>query len=343
MFRNVARPPSAVSTLTANVARSPSAVSNQGSIPLAILEVTNLVKRYGELKAVDGVSFAIERGEIFGLLGPNGAGKSTTINIIATLLRPDAGEIILGGTRLSASAAYKRRLGYVPQEISLAGKLTGRENLALVARLYDLRGRALTARVDQTLGAIGLSDRADDLLGTYSGGMKRRLNIGAALLHEPVLLLLDEPTVGVDPQARAYIFDIIEGLAAEGRSILYTTHYMEEAERLCRRTAIIDHGKILAMGTLEELTRLVGAQREIVIEAEGLDEERAGRMSKKLGGAGWTIHESEARFRVAETHHALLSAVRAADEAGLEPRSIRILTPNLEDVFLELTGRALRE
>ncbi len=310
---------------------------------MPVLSVRNLRRSYGDIRAVDGVSFSIEPGEIFGLLGPNGAGKSTTINIIATLVKPDGGQVMLDGVELSASADYKRRLGYVPQEVSLAAKLTGRENLTLIGRLYDKRGRELQARVEQTLMAVGLSDRADDLVATYSGGMKRRLNIGAALLHEPALLLMDEPTAGVDPQARAYIFDLIEGLAADGRSILYTTHYMEEAERLCRRTAIIDHGKILAMGTLEELTRMVRSQREIVIEADCLDEECAGRMAKRLGEAAWTLRDGQARFRVAEKDHALLSAVRAADEAGLEPRSIRILSPNLEDVFLELTGRGLRE
>ena len=310
---------------------------------MPLLEVTHLQKSYGPLKAVDGVSFSIDPAEIFGLLGPNGAGKSTTINMIATLLKPDAGQVVLNGNLRSTSPQYKRALGYVPQNISLAEKLTAKENLKLIGRLYDLNRPALDKRVNETLEAVGLTDRSDDLVSKFSGGMKRRLNIGAALLHEPDLLLMDEPTAGVDPQARAYIFEIVESLAQRGRSILYTTHYMEEAERLCQRTAIIDHGKILAMGTLAELTLIVKARHDLVIEAQGLTEDKLTRLADKLDRVPWTLHNDSAHLHVAGTDHTLLNAARAADEIGLQPTSIRVLEPNLEHVFLELTGRALRD
>lgn len=311
---------------------------------MSVLVVNNLRKSYGRLTAVDGISFAIGAGEIFGLLGPNGAGKSTTINVIASLLVPDGGEITINGRRWSASADYKRRIGYVPQELSLEERLTARENLILFGRLYGLGGRELKQRADQTLETVGLADRRGDMVKTFSGGMKRRLNIAASLLHTPGLLLLDEPTVGVDPQARAYIFDVIERLAKEGRAVLYTTHYMEEAQRLCQRTAIIDHGQILACGTLSELITRIKAQRELTIEAEQLAGDAVSRLAKMLGDATWTLEgERTARVSVADPAYSLVHAVRAADEVGIRPTSISIREPTLETVFLELTGRALRE
>jgi len=310
---------------------------------LSLLQVSNLHKSYNHLHAVAGVSFSIESGEIFGLLGPNGAGKSTTINIIAALIRPDSGSVAIDGTACCTSAAYKRRLGYVPQEVSLADKLTARENLRLIGQLYDLRGSPLKERVERTLRAVGLAERADDLVSTFSGGMKRRLNIAGALLHEPELLLLDEPTAGVDPQARAYIFEIIEHLATEGRAVLYTTHYMEEAQRLCRRTAIIDHGKILAAGTLAELTQANCAKRDLVIQADSLTSDKIGKLAQSLGDVSWTLEENVAHLNVACMDVSLVRVLHAADEIGIRPTGISISEPTLETVFLELTGRALRE
>ena len=310
---------------------------------MAVLHVTNLHKSYGNLQAVAGVSFQIEGGEIFGLLGPNGAGKSTTINIIASLIRPDGGRVSIDGAACCSSAAYKKRLGYVPQDISLADKLTARENLRLIGRLYDLRGRSLKERVDRTLQAVGLAERADDFVSAFSGGMKRRLNIAGALLHEPELLLLDEPTVGVDPQSRAYIFEIIQRLAAEGCAVLYTTHYMEEAQRLCRRTAIIDHGKILAAGTLAELTQSICAKRDLVIQAEMLTDDLIRTLAERLGGVPWTLEQNVAHLNLAQTEISLTQAACVADEVGIKPTAISICAPTLETVFLELTGRALRE
>ena len=310
---------------------------------MAILEITDLRKSYGSLKAVDCVSFSIDAGEIFGLLGPNGAGKSTTINIIATTLEPDGGTISVSGVPISRSAAYKRKIGYVPQEVSLSEKLTARENLRFLGRLYDLGGPTLRAKTDQALADVGLTERADDLVGTYSGGMKRRLNIAAGLLHDPDLVLLDEPTAGVDPQARAYIFDVIEKLAAGGKAVLYTTHYMEEAQRLCRRTAIIDHGKILAMGMLNELVKAAQKKTILIVEAPELTRDAAERLAAKLGGVHWTHEDDTAHFAVAEDVRDLLHAAEAAEALGLHPTTLRLAEPNLEGVFLELTGRALRD
>jgi ABC-2 type transport system ATP-binding protein len=314
-----------------------------GSGLLPLLQVADLHKSYGSLRAVAGVNFHIEPGEIFGLLGPNGAGKSTTINIIAALIRPDGGRVCIDGVVCCASAAYKRRLGYVPQEISLAEKLTARENLHLIGQLYDLRGRGLRERVDRTLHAVGLAERADDFVSAFSGGMKRRLNIAGALLHEPELLLLDEPTAGVDPQARACIFEIIERLASEGRAVLYTTHYMEEAQRLCRRIAIIDHGKILTAGTLAELTRANCARQDLMIRADALTGDMISRLSKALGNVSWTLEDNVAHLTVGYLAFSLVEAVRAADELGIKPTAISINEPTLETVFLEMTGRALRD
>ncbi len=310
---------------------------------MPVLQVTDLHKSYGDLHAVRGISFSIEPGEVFGLLGPNGAGKSTTINIIANLLLPDAGTVSLNGVFASASPAYKHLLGYVPQDISLTGRLTARENLMFVGRLYGLRGRVLRQRVDKAFDEFGLADRADDLVATFSGGMKRRMNIAAALLHNPTLILLDEPTTGVDPQARAHIFDTIERLAREGRAVLYTTHYMEEAQRLCHRTAIIDHGKILVIGTLDELVKTIKGKRELVLDAVGITTEQAGCVASVLGGVPFVVNGREAHFNVQGDARDFVDVVRAASDAGMRLTGIRINEPNLETVFLELTGRALRD
>jgi ABC-2 type transport system ATP-binding protein len=310
---------------------------------LAVLEVSNLRKTYGSLKAVDDVSFSINAGEIFGLLGPNGAGKSTTINIIATTLQSDAGAVTVSRIPISRSAEYKRRIGYVPQEISLADRLTARENLHFLGRLYDLGGDELRMRTDRALAGVGLGDRTNDLVRTFSGGMKRRLNIAAALLHEPDLILMDEPTAGVDPQARAYIFEIVEKLAAAGKAILYTTHYMEEAQRLCRRTAIIDHGKILAMGTLDELVRATNKKVALVVDALDMSPAAAEKLAAVLGNVPWTLKETAAHLSVPQEDQVLLKAAKAAEGLGLHPTALRLAEPNLEDVFLELTGRALRD
>ena len=310
---------------------------------MPILDVRDLHKSYGILKAVAGVSFSIDSGEVFGLLGPNGAGKSTTINIIATLLAADRGSISLDGASIANPCLYKSKIGYVPQEISLSGKLTARENLRLFGRLYDLSGPTLRDRVEQNLAAVGLTDRADDRVEVFSGGMKRRLNIAAALLHEPRLLLMDEPTAGVDPQARAYIFEIVERLADRGCAVLYTTHYMEEAQRLCKRIAIIDHGRILAEGTHAQLVAIARTKRSLLLTAPTLSPALAGQFAQRLGDVQWSLDGDTASFGITESDRIWFDAVRAAQELGLHPRALSIDEPNLEAVFLELTGRALRD
>src|SRR4029077_24954 len=244
-----------------------------------MLEVKGLHKRYGDLVAVDEVSFTARPGEMVGLLGPNGAGKTTTVSMIAGLLKPDRGEVLIeGGVVRSETDPVKRRLGLVPQDVALHDELSARENLALFGALYDLRGKPLAVAIDAALDVAGLVDRAKDRVATFSGGMKRRLNLAAALLHAPAILLLDEPTVGVDPQSRNAIFTNLEELKRRGKTLVYTTHYMEEAERLCDRIIIIDHGKVIANDTLDAVRRLVPGVNlmELELETAGTGEWWAG-------------------------------------------------------------------
>src|SRR5437588_12975342 len=238
--------------------------------PAPILVCQGLAKRFGHRGAVDGVGFHIRSGERYGLLGPNGAGKTTTISMICGLLRADRGEVRVAGLPVDQQATTaKAAIGYVPQEIALYPDLTGRENLRFFARLYGLRGSRRDERVDACLELVGLSDRGDDLVDKYSGGMQRRLNIAAGLLHEPRLLVLDEPTVGVDPQSRHAILESVEALGTEGIAVLYTTHYMEEAQRLCDRIGILDEGKLIAEGTRAELVALIGGRDRVRLSADG--------------------------------------------------------------------------
>src|SRR5215472_9610380 len=234
-----------------------------------MLEARNLQKRYGEVVAVNGVSFTASAGQTVGLLGPNGAGKTTTVSIIAGLIRADAGQVLIEGRQIERDAdPIKRRIGLVPQDLALYDELSAADNLALFGSLYDLEGANLNRAMAEALGLVGLLDRARHKVRTFSGGMKRRLNLAAALLHDPQLLLLDEPTVGVDPQSRNAIFDNLETLRKRGKTLLYTTHYMEEAERLCDRLTIVDHGQVVANDTLQGLFRLLPATNVLAIELE---------------------------------------------------------------------------
>src|SRR5271166_4183279 len=234
-----------------------------------MLEVNGLTKSYGKLTAVSGVSFRAERGETIGLLGPNGAGKTTTVSIIAGLLRPDSGEVLIEGKQVKGDTdPVKLKIGLVPQDMALYDQLAARDNLAFFAALYSIAGAKAKQAIDDALHLVGLSDRAGHKVGTFSGGMKRRLNLAAALLHDPQILLLDEPTVGVDPQSRNAIFENLETLKKRGKTLIYTTHYMEEAERLCDRVIIIDHGKVVADDTLQGLYRLVPATNMLAVEFE---------------------------------------------------------------------------
>ncbi|MGH2442888.1 MAG: ABC transporter ATP-binding protein [Chloroflexota bacterium] len=238
--------------------------TRQTAIGQTLVSVSRVSKRFGDRVAVDGVSFEIDRGEIFGLLGPNGAGKSTTVNILSTYLSPDTGTVTIAGQSAFGRMSVKRQVGVAPQELALYDDLTARENLNFFARIYGLRAGERKRRLQEVLEQVGLADRAGEAVRDYSGGMKRRLNLAAGILHKPAFLMLDEPTVGVDPQSREKIFDIIRDLRRSGTTMLYTTHYMEEAEQLCDRIAIMDDGRIVALGTLEELLRL--RVEEIAIE-----------------------------------------------------------------------------
>ena len=309
-----------------------------------VLEVEGLRKAFGDLLAVDGVGFWIEQSETYGLLGPNGAGKTTSISMIAGLLEADAGSVrIAGETMTTTSIATKNLIGLVPQELAIYPDLTGRENLWFFGRLYGLGGSDLTARVDEVLEVIGLSDRAGDRAKEYSGGMQRRLNIGIGLLHRPRLLILDEPTVGVDPQSRNAILSSVENLAVEGLAVLYTTHYMEEAERLCDRVGIIDEGRIKAEGTRRELTALVGGRDIIRLGASGTLDGAVDAIGRLDVVQAVTPSDGGIDVVSSDGSGALPAILGAAAGAGAYVTSVEITEPDLESVFLHLTGKALRD
>ena len=306
--------------------------------------VEDLVRRYGDLTAVDGVSFHIAPGETYGLLGPNGAGKTTIISMVAGLIPADEGTVtVLGQPVGPTRIAVKRHIGLVPQELAIYPELSGRENLTFFGRLQELHGKDLARRVDEVLDLIGLADRAKDATKQYSGGMKRRLNIGIGLLHRPTLLILDEPTVGVDPQSRNAILESVEALSVEGMAVLYTTHYMEEAERLCDRIAIIDSGRFQAEGTRAELIRLTGEFDQIRLHGSGAITAAADaiRALPAVQQADADRHTLVLTVRDAPT--AVAAIVTAASTAGMTLSDLEISRPNLESVFLQLTGKALRD
>ncbi len=282
----------------------------------AALVLEGVRKRYGDLLAVDGLSLEVRRGEILGLLGPNGAGKTTTVGLATGLLRPDEGRVEVAGAGAPSTPAARGRLGVAPQALALYESLTGRENLAFFGSIQGVGGSALRARVEEALAFVGLVDRADERVAGYSGGMKRRLNLAAALVHDPEIVLLDEPTVGVDPQSRSLVFENVAALRGRGRTIVYTTHYMEEAERLCDRVAIVDAGRLLALGPVASLVAEHGGPDVLVADTE----------------------EGEVRV---ETGEPLAELNRLA--ASRRVRSFRVERPRLEDVFLHLTGRQLRD
>ncbi|MGH9247347.1 MAG: ABC transporter ATP-binding protein [Acidimicrobiales bacterium] len=309
-----------------------------------VLEATGLRKRFGDLVAVAGVDVRIAPRETYGLLGPNGAGKTTTISMIAGLLERDAGEVIVDGRPLTTrSVDAKAAIGLVPQELAIYPDLSARENLAFFGRLYGMAGKPLDTRIDEVLDVIGLTDRARDLTKEFSGGMKRRLNIGIGLLHRPKLLILDEPTVGVDPQSRNAILESVEHLAEAGMAVLYTTHYMEEAERLCDRVGIIDEGEIKAEGTRRELVARVGQRDTITLTATG-DLSTAAAAARQLDGVDSASATDGSLAVVAADASPLLPALLGAvSEAGAQVVGVDVDEPNLEAVFLHLTGKALRE
>lgn len=302
------------------------------------LRIEGLVKRFGELTAVDGITLELKSGECLGLLGPNGAGKSTLIRSIVGRVIPDAGTASVFGDPAD-SAGARAALGWVPQELALYPKLTCRENLESFGQFHGLRGAALKTAVEWCLDWAALTDRGQEPVKNLSGGMKRRLNMAAGLIHRPQVILMDEPTVGVDPQARNRIFEMIEKLHGEGISMIYTTHYMEEAERLCDRIAIIDHGRIIALGTKDELVRNAFASRSEVLARFTNADGAVAAWVKERGGI---LENGIARFTV-EHATEIAGLLDAAAKAGHDLADISLRKPNLESVFLHLTGRELRD
>ncbi|NLE72581.1 MAG: ABC transporter ATP-binding protein [Actinomycetales bacterium] len=312
--------------------------------PGDVLVATDLVRRFGDLVAVDGVSFRIAPGETYGLLGPNGAGKTTTISMVAGLLAADAGTVTILGRPVGPHRIdVKRHVGLVPQDLAIYPELSARENLLFFGRLQGMGGKELRHRVDEVLEIVGLADRAKDATKEYSGGMKRRLNIGIGLLHSPTLLILDEPTVGVDPQSRNAILESVEALSGEGMAVLYTTHYMEEAERLCDRIAIIDSGRVQAEGTRDELVRLTGELDRIRLTGTG-DVAAAAEAVRALDAVDHADADRHSLLLVVrDAPTAVAAIVTAATRAGMSLADVEITRPNLESVFLHLTGKALRD
>jgi ABC-2 type transport system ATP-binding protein len=312
----------------------------------SIVVVTDLKKSYGDNQAVNGISFSVSRGEIFSLLGPNGAGKTTTISMLSCLLEPTGGTAQVGDHDIRKDPiAVKRLIGVVPQEIALYETLNARQNLMFWGRMYDMSGSGLKRRIDEVLEQVNLADRAKDRVQTFSGGMKRRLNIAAGLLHKPQLLFMDEPTVGIDPQSRRRILDTVKDLRNQGMTVLYTTHYMEEAEELSDRVGIIDHGNLIALGTQAELTQMVGEMETLRLHlGEGMEEEPDVAGFKEMPGIlNACAIDGQVVLTVPKADEALPAVVARANEDGMRIRSIDIEQPNLEAVFLHLTGRALRD
>ena len=315
---------------------------------MAIVEVLDLRKQYDPPKgvlAVDGVSFEIAEGEIFSLLGPNGAGKSTTISMLSCLLQPSGGDArVAGHSVVTEAQAVKEAIGVVPQDIALYPDMCARENLVFWGKMYGLRGDELTKRVDEVLELITLVDRQKDRVEKFSGGMKRRVNIGVALLHKPRVLYLDEPTVGIDPQSRRSILDGILALRDQGMTILYTTHYMAEAQELSDRVGIVDHGKMIAVGTNDELVEIVGAEAHVVLSVDHYLEGMVERWGDVKGVTKAMIDEEQrAVLLVQDANEVLPRLFEAAAAAGARITEVNVTEPNLEMVFLHLTGRALRE
>jgi ABC-2 type transport system ATP-binding protein len=309
-----------------------------------MISVEKLSKNYGDLRAVDQVSFEIQSGEIYGLLGPNGAGKTTTISMLSGLLQPDSGRVLFEGVDMADDPmGVKSKLGVVPQEVALYENLTATENLRFWGGLYGLGGDNLNRAVDRVLDQVGLKAKAKTKVKEYSGGMKRRLNLSLGLVHNPRIVMMDEPTVGIDPQARIKILDVVRGIAESGTTVLYTTHYLEEAEKLCSRLSIMDHGKILVEGTLDELKRMIG-EKEVVTATGSFTEDDAHAMLGELKSVR-LVNLEDGRLVIAagDGETGSVSLLTKLLGSNLSVEGVSIDPPSLSSLFLKLTGRELRD
>ena len=312
---------------------------------MVLLNVQGLTRKFKDFEAVSGLDFSINKGEAYGLLGPNGAGKTTAIQMITGLFRPTSGSIVINGIDMVRHPKKAQMLiGIVPQEIALYQEMSARENLYFWGRMYGLSGKELGSRVDEALDIVGLADRSRDKVAHFSGGMKRRVNIGAALLHKPELLIMDEPTVGIDPQSRTYILDTVKRLNEEGMTLIYTSHYMEEVEHLCTRIGIMDHGSIIASGSIAELRESIGGQSRLHLSFTGDHAENLNFQSEipELQASSMMVNDGELTILHSRPHDVLPKLISFMAENGLTVKSVDIEEPNLESVFLHLTGRSLR-
>ncbi len=311
---------------------------------MTMLSVNGLSKRFGLRIAVDNVAFAVQKSEIFGLLGPNGAGKSTTLSLISGLLKPSPGCVKVGQWDMAMHPSKaKAMLGVVPQEPAIYKELTARQNLKFFGEMNDLRGEALDQAVAEALRVVGLVDRADDRVSRYSGGMQRRLNIAAGMVHRPELIIMDEPTVGVDPQSRRHILDAVKELRDAGTSVIYTSHYVEEVEELCDRVAIMDHGRIIAAGTITELLREAGEYQEMLISLGALAKPEVAHIRAIPGVHDAFVGDGTVRVLTSATELVLPTVFTALVQANYAVTEIKIKKPSLETLFLKLTGKALRD
>lgn len=310
-----------------------------------MIELVNLSKKFKQFYAVKNMNMFIEKGEIVGLLGPNGAGKSTAISMLSSLIEPTTGDVrFKNQSMLKNPSPLRKIVGMVPQEIALYNDLTAEENLQFFGRIYRLTGAELKQKINEVLAQIGLTDRRKDVVKTFSGGMKRRLNIGVALLHNPELLIMDEPTVGIDPQSRSYILETVKRLNKEKQmTILYTSHYMEEVEFLCDRIYIMDKGNLIASGTNEEIKRILATEKTIIMTADRFSDDFTNRLEQKPTINRVTIEENKVTIIVPKEVNIFQVILKIAEETGIELNSVDIQAPTLEDVFLHLTGRALRD
>lgn len=311
---------------------------------MSVIKIRDLVKRYGTFLAVDNVSLAIEEGEIFGLLGPNGAGKSTIIKMVMGLLKPNSGEITVGGMDIRVKSIEVRRiLGLVPQEIAIYEDISVKENLEYFGKLYGLRGKLLKDRVCETLNFVGLEEKQKDKPKKFSGGMKRRLNIACAIVHQPKIIIMDEPTVGIDPQSRNHILESVRELNARGSTVIYTSHYMEEVESLCDRVGIIDHGKLIAYGAKNDIKKQAVSDEMIVIEATDIRFNPIDELKRVNGVKNVMLNENMIEISTSNTQENLQDILFILSKGNIRVKNISLREPNLESVFLALTGRKLRD